>query len=164
MAFDGELTIPALIEESYGTAAAKGWHDPDAGVAEKVAKLAAAAGKSGDADFERLARTMLGGSGDASVGDRLMLIVSEVAEALEEFRSGRPLDLIYYEDEHGARREYSDGTPDAKKPEGFAVELADVLIRIFDATGKYRLPLERALRIKLAYNRTRKHRHGGKVI
>ena len=36
--------------------------------------------------------------GDATVGDRLMLMVSEISEALEEFRDGHPLDRIYFMD------------------------------------------------------------------
>lgn len=50
------------------------------------------------------------------------------------------------------------------KPIGIAVELADVLIRIADTCGRYNIPLEEALKLKLAYNKTRPHRHGGKKL
>lgn len=86
---------------------------------------------------------------DVTVGDRLMLMVSELAEALEEFRDGRAVSLVY--EKNG-------------KPEGIPVELADVVIRIADFCGLYAIDLESALELKLAYNETRPYRHGGKVI
>ena len=81
----------------------------------------------------------------------LMLCVSELAEALEEYRSGRP--VLYFpcnaggvcceEDgsAHCGSRPYNPENPDApcsaqsKKPEGVAVELADCMIRILDYCG-----------------------------
>lgn len=80
----------------------------------------------------------------------LMLIVSEVSEACEEYRV------------HGmdpTKFLYSQG----QKPEGIAAELADVMIRVADLAGHYRIPLEYAIEAKLKYNKTRPHRHGGKI-
>ena len=57
---------------------------------------------------------------ERSVGDICSLIHSELSEALEEYRDGRP--LVWY-------------GPDGK-PEGIAVELADAVIRILDWFGK----------------------------
>ncbi len=57
----------------------------------------------------------------------------------------------------------ADGTED-KKPEGIPIELANLLIRIFDTCGTYGINLSEALRMKMAYNKTRPYRHGGKVI
>jgi len=78
----------------------------------------------------------------------LMLVTSEVAEAAEAYREHDDMTTI----SHG---------PDGK-PEGIASELADVLIRIGDMCGRYGIPLERAVVEKLAYNRKRPRRHGGK--
>ena len=77
----------------------------------------------------------------------LMMMVSELAEALEEYRAGCGFGLYM-----------RDG-----KPEGVVVELADVLIRIADTCKFYGMDLPYALRLKLDYNRTRAHRHGGKL-
>jgi NTP pyrophosphatase (non-canonical NTP hydrolase) len=87
-------------------------------------------------------------SPDNHIGMKLMLMVSELAEGLEEYRSGRALDEIWYQ---------TDG-----KPEGIPVELADVIIRIADLCGYHKIPLMRAILQKLAYNKTRPHRHGNK--
>lgn len=86
----------------------------------------------------------------------LALIDSEVAEALEEFRNGHAPTEIYYE------LPKKDG--DLPKPAGVPVELADVIIRIGDLCGVYGIDLEEAIKIKLAYNKSRPQRHGGKVV
>ncbi len=69
-------------------------------------------------------------------GELLMLIVSEVAEAME-----------------GERKDLNDDKlPHRKMAE---VELADALIRIFDYAGAYGYDLDGAVREKRAYNATR---------
>jgi NTP pyrophosphatase (non-canonical NTP hydrolase) len=42
-------------------------------------------------------------------------------------------------------------------------EMADILIRVFDMAGCWGVDLDHAVSEKLAYNRTRPARHGGKV-
>lgn len=73
---------------------------------------------------------------EGNKGERLMLIVSEIAEAME----GERKDLM------------DDKLPHRKMAE---VELADALIRIFDYAGEYGLDLQGAYEEKLEYNRTR---------
>lgn len=88
--------------------------------------------------------------GDRPLMECLMLIVSEISEAGEEYRvHGLDPEFFEYEKEG--------------KPEGIAVELADVLIRIADLCGRYNIDLESALLTKLEFNKTRKYRHGGKI-
>lgn len=93
----------------------------------------------------------------------LMLCVSELAEALEEYRAGRP--NIYYNVE-GEEILYANGEAcekyERRKPEGVAVELADCMIRILDYCGHAGIDIEEAIRIKHEYNKTRLYRHGGK--
>jgi hypothetical protein len=205
------MDIPSLIVEAHATAVEKGWWEKENPFDAQVANFH-----------------------------------SEVSEAWEECRSGRPLDEVYYRwpmDEHGegescpgcddnvdgidvdANGDYVDPSTLREcprcgflaKPEGFTVELADLLIRLFDSAGHYgweidivgdwnadgpaqlvndlhhyiteiletmeefrgspvssivtvvvnfctahNLPLERALVEKMAYNKTRTYRHGGK--
>lgn len=97
----------------------------------------------------------------------LMLCVSELAEALEEYRSGRP--MLYFPcnaggvccEEDGSAH-YAPCLAQSKKPEGVAVELADCIIRILDYCGHAGIDIEEAIRIKHEYDKTRPYRHGGK--
>jgi hypothetical protein len=50
------------------------------------------------------------------------------------------------------------------KPEGFGIEAADVLIRVFDLMGFLGIDIAEMVRIKQAYNETRPYRHGGKAV
>lgn len=84
-----------------------------------------------------------------SFGDKIALMHSELSEALEDYRNGRLIGEVYFE-----------GT----KPCGIPIELADVIIRIFDTCGYYGIDLEAAIAAKMAYNATRLQRHGGKRI
>lgn len=84
----------------------------------------------------------------------MMLVVTEVAEAVEHFRDGRPYDQVFfYLDDEGEL-----------KPDGIPVEIADVFIRLFDTVEAFGIPLESAIRLKQSYNLRRSHRHGGKRI
>lgn len=109
---------------------------------------------------------------ERSVGDLLALMHSELSEALEQFRDGRPLGVIHWTQgdqeldwrSYAAWRDLYRLVALGWKPDGFVVELADVLIRIFDMAGARGLPLGEALLAKMAYNRTRPMRHGGKRL
>lgn len=110
-------------------------------------------------------------SGERNFGEILMLCVTELAEAMEEHRDGKPNIYFVLEMSDGkggtypAIHEdiYKKGDFDDKmKPEGIAVELADCIIRILDYCGHAKINIGEALRIKHAYNKTRPYRHGGK--
>ena len=73
---------------------------------------------------------------DRNKGELLMLIVSEVAEAMEGERKG----LM---DDHLPHRRMAE------------VELADVLIRVFDYAGAFGYDLDGAVAEKRAYNAQR---------
>jgi len=95
---------------------------------------------------------------DRPFSEGIALMHSELSEALEEWRKhGMDPSLMIYGDESDIPHEFP------VKPEGIAVELADVMIRIADWCGRCDIPLEQAIKFKLDYNISRSHRHGGKL-
>lgn len=61
-----------------------------------------------------------------NVAEVFLLIKSEIIEAFEEYRNGKPLQEIYRKD-------------GSEKPEGFPIEIADAVIRIMDYLGSLKL-------------------------
>ncbi|MEC0242005.1 hypothetical protein P4H66_19565 [Paenibacillus dokdonensis] len=102
---------------------------------------------------------------ERSFGDIIALIHSEASEALEDYREGYNLGEVYYEGKENGNvlRSYTK-KPGCEKPCGIPSELADIVIRVFDACGRYGIDLEQAINEKMAYNATRPTRHGGKVL
>lgn len=108
-------------------------------------------------------------------GNKLMLIVSEVAEAQDEIRNGRAADETYYPEpalpsslvaEVGVAKARELITADQegklRKPEGVPSEIADVVIRCFDFAATEGFNLGQIIAEKLAYNNTRPFMHGKK--
>ena len=106
-------------------------------------------------------------------GTAIALIHSELSEALEEERAGRP--LVWYHCTEGDPSLPCDpadetecfqyGHEDAcqyrnQKPEGVAVELADAVIRIADLCGHLGIDLDAVIAEKMAYNAGRPYKHG----
>lgn len=83
-------------------------------------------------------------------GELIALCHSELSEALEDFRNGLKPNVML--------------NGDGGKPCGIPSELADVVIRIADMAGYYGIDLEAAIKAKMAYNRTRPYKHGGKKL
>ena len=96
------------------------------------------------------------GSENLNIPSKLMLVVSELSEALEEHREptvieGRTFPIWFDGDNNN-------------KPEGIAAELADAVIRIGDLAGIIGFDLETAIIEKMRFNEGRPFMHGGKRI
>ena len=83
-----------------------------------------------------------------SFGDIIALCHSELSEALEEYRNGKPMQ---YFGEDG-------------KPEGVAIEMVDCIIRILDWAGHENIDVDGLLEMKHEYNLSRPFRHGNKKL
>ena len=107
--------------------------------------------------------------------EALCLIHAELSEALEEYREGNP--LIYgtcalaAEDckysgvcDRVGRPGEGEGIDGPCKPEGIAVELADVILRTLDLMAALGVDVDAVVMAKHKYNLGREYRHGGKDL
>lgn len=81
--------------------------------------------------------------------ESLMMVVTEVVEAVEELRGPNAKIAKYY---------YAS----SPKPEGYGVEVADAIIRLLDFCAYKQIPIGDIIKEKLTYNLTRGYRHGNK--
>lgn len=93
------------------------------------------------------------GEGDAiDQGSRLakalLNVHCEISEAQEELRNGHKPTHIYQND---------------GKPEGFAIELADAMIRVLHLFARLGINPDHAVAYKMSFNEGRPYRHGGKT-
>lgn len=106
------------------------------------------------------------------IGTLLMLIVSELSEALEADRKGSyakiddPESII---DGRTIRQDLDLSINDKVEFENifrnqvkdtFEDELADVAIRLFDLVGEMGIDIEKHMLLKMEYNSTRPYKHG----
>lgn len=145
------MNINETVKECYAISSSKGWweHAPEG---EDYTNMVAA---------------------------KLMLMTSELAEALEELRTQDDISEMYFTSKtatgslckgsyndilQAIQAVYGENSGLLPKPEGFPSELADVVIRVFDLCGHLDIDLEDAIRTKIKYNKSRTYKHGGKAI
>lgn len=101
---------------------------------------------------------------ERNVGEMLMLVTSELGEAMEAHRKGRFADRpiadqngIFDMNKKGHIKYFENTVKDT-----FEDEIADSIIRLFDMAGGLNIDLDFHIKNKLAYNATREKLHGKK--
>lgn len=97
-----------------------------------------------------------------NVPEKLMLIVTELAEAMESYRCIDPQFLMTLKypispKELTSPEQLKDSL---NKMENFQEELADALIRLVDLMSALHIDIEDVMSKKMAINELREHRHG----
>lgn len=95
---------------------------------------------------------------ERNVGEMLMLVVTELSEALEAHRSGKICtegDKVAFLESEDMIQAFKGNIKDT-----FEDELADAIIRILDICGGLDIDIDFHMRSKLMYNSTRPYKHG----
>lgn len=90
---------------------------------------------------------------DRNVGEALMLVVSELGEAMDAHQKGRFAavgESIYMEPQ----------VFEARIKDTFEDELADTIIRLLDISAGIGIDIEKHINMKVSYNKTRERLHG----
>jgi hypothetical protein len=106
-----------------------------------------------------------------NIGEKLMLVVSELSESLEAHRSNKHADLDeYYRRASEIINSYKDPNNDLTEEDfimlfkhrikdTFEDEIADTVIRLFDLCKRLDIDIETHIKLKHAYNKTRPYKH-----
>lgn len=95
---------------------------------------------------------------ERNTGEMLMLVTSELGEAMEAHRKGRFANLQGWainEKNLSFKENFELHIKDS-----FEDEIADAVIRLFDLCGGLNIDLEAHINLKLKYNKTRERLHG----
>lgn len=99
-----------------------------------------------------------------NVGQTLMLVVSELAEALEADRINKHAEMDAFEFRAEDRKCLEDFKCDFEEliKDSFEDEIADAIIRLLDLCGALKIDIDSHIDLKRRYNATREYRHGKK--
>ena len=96
---------------------------------------------------------------ERETGTLLMLIVSELSEALEADRKNNHSNMPFFNFDVDAGDSFEDAFKKNIK-DTFEDEIADVAIRLLDLVGKMGIDIEKHISLKMQYNATRQYKHG----
>lgn len=93
-----------------------------------------------------------------NLAEKMMLIVTEVAEMCEAHRKGKRCVVIpelVVEDNERFKTYFQNAIKDTLED-----EMADAIIRLLDMAKKLDIPIEAHIRAKMRYNSLRPYKHG----
>ena len=93
---------------------------------------------------------------ERNVGELLMLITSELGEAMEAHRKGKFANGHLMATSYATWKEWFE----KHYKDTFEDELADVFIRLFDLIGFMNINIDRHIELKMKYNESRDKLHG----
>jgi len=95
---------------------------------------------------------------NVNIPEKLMLIVSELGEAMEAYRNN------YYSDWEGYNslidRDIENGAFERLIKNSIEDELADTVIRVLDLCGYMKIDIDQHISLKMKYNESRPYKHG----
>jgi NTP pyrophosphatase (non-canonical NTP hydrolase) len=101
---------------------------------------------------------------ERNVGEMLMLIVSELGEAMEAHRKGKfseSFDRFNWFNDWDKKEKSSDRFNfSAYMKDSFEDEIADTIIRLLDLSAGLGIDIEKHINFKIMYNKTRDKLHG----
>jgi len=97
---------------------------------------------------------------ERNTGEMLMLVVSELGEAMEALRKGKKADLVNYLNVTRADADLFDVSFKQYMKDTFEDEIADSIIRLLDMCGGLGIDIDTHINSKLKYNATRPRLHG----
>lgn len=95
------------------------------------------------------------------MGTLLMLIVSELSEAMEADRKVKYAEVTQFQKNIDLGGNWERNF-EALIKDRFEDEIADAFIRLFDLCGAMNIDIEYHIKQKLVYNATREYKHGKK--
>lgn len=98
---------------------------------------------------------------ERNVGELLMLVTSELGEAMEAHRKGK-MTVKHQLDYFFASQDYSDKMDVFKEnvKDTFEDEIADAVIRLLDLSAGLGIDLEKHINAKVQFNKSRERLHG----
>lgn len=93
-----------------------------------------------------------------NIGELLMLVTSELGEALESHRKGKFSNWEHFENDISKLGKIESFKLHIK--DTFEDEIADAVLRLLDLSARLNIDLEKHINAKVEYNKTRPHLHG----
>jgi len=150
------MTITELVEKAHKNATDKGFYESDMLTITTLKIL-----KKNNLIDENTNKLINTNFINSMISSKLMLIVSELGEALKALRNRNFVKLgetCPYHLGHEALEQsniFADYIKDT-----FEDEIADVFIRLFDLCGFMQIDIERHIKLKMNYNKSRPKLHG----